>query len=407
MAMDQKLLTDLDAWLGVSGLSTEGLKSQCALPQVQEILERFGRALVDRRKSRAAFEAFPGHISWVSRELTYLGVNEELAQSVGLVPEDFIGKPLGFVNKDSPFSNFVREFIRGDLMDDRQVLEVYMPHLKESRWISVVARKYDGGQASVVIGLDVTELRHVQHLVADLQRKETHMMRLATLGELAAGMTHEINNPLTVITTGLYTLREYLEESGPIEPQMQDIFKMMNKATAHVVKIVDGARHLARGESKNPFAEAYLKEIVQDALILCGEKIKSTGVLVTQDIDPKLALDCHQSSILQVIINLLSNGCDALVDQDIPYEKRWINLSATEDKNQLILMITDSGPGIPATIRGTMFQPFFTTKPAGKGTGLGLSIAKSQVDLHHGKIYVDSSHPHTRFVIELPLKQKL
>jgi signal transduction histidine kinase len=250
--------------------------------------------------------------------------------------------------------------------------------------------------------MDVTELRQVQQLVTDLQRKETLLARLATLGEVAAGMTHEINNPLTVISSGLYALKDRLLELGPIDDDVTQLIEMMSKASGHMVSIVEGARHLSRADSKQPFTNAALWSLVQDAQALCGDKIKSSSTVVRNLVAPDLTIYCQPSSLLQIMINLFSNSCDALEELGIDYASRWIEVAATATESHVRITLTDSGPGIPASVQHTMFQPFFTTKPPGKGTGLGLSIVKSLAAQHQGRIYVDGEHPHTRFVLELP-----
>ena len=106
--------------------------------------------------------------------------------------------------------------------------------------------------------------------------------------------------------------------------------------------------------------------------------------------------------IVQVLVNLLNNACDAIHNQ----EPRWIKVAAETNDELLLLTVTDSGDGIPDDIHSRMMEPFFTTKGAGLGTGLGLSLSKGIVEDHGGRLDYDGVSPNTRFVIILPMKQK-
>lgn len=391
-----KLHPTIARYLEESQVSLATLLTQ---PGVKAFFDHLSNDLAENDRLEAAFDAFPGHISWVTSDGQYLGVNQRLASSVGLSPGDFFQRPLGFVTQDSPFVRFIKDFLAHDKNEDRQVLELKFSAEGPAVWHSVIAKKYDQGKKAVIIGLDVSELQRVQDLISELQRQVNSVTRLATLGEVAAGMTHEINNPVTVIMGSAYALRDELTTSKIAEPRFTEFLDLIEKAAQHIGLLIEGTRTLAHAEVDPPMTHVRVAAIVADAVALCGEKTKKKQVKLTVEVDPNLELDCRVTEILQVLINLISNACDALEGKT----ERWIKVAARGCPDDMVqLSVTDSGPGIPAATRAKIFQPFFTTKSADQGTGLGLSIAKTIADRHGGSIFVDGECANTRFVIDLP-----
>jgi C4-dicarboxylate-specific signal transduction histidine kinase len=114
-----------------------------------------------------------------------------------------------------------------------------------------------------------------------------------------------------------------------------------------------------------------------------------------------IELEMNPTLISQVVLNLMNNALDAVVEQ----KEKWVKVDFAEDNDSLFVSVTDSGPGIPIKNRGRIFDAFFTTKEPGKGTGLGLSLASSIAAHHHGSLRLDTLHPRTRFVLQLPKRQ--
>jgi C4-dicarboxylate-specific signal transduction histidine kinase len=165
--------------------------------------------------------------------------------------------------------------------------------------------------------------------------------------------------------------------------------------------IVSELKAFSRDSSTDAFESTTLKQLVDETLDLCHARFAANAVSVfAGDIPERWKVECRSSQIAQVLLNLLNNAYDAVVDQP----ERWIKVDVL-DKNELLeIAVTDSGPGIPAPIAEKIMSPFFTTKPPGKGTGLGLSISSNIMTDHGGRLTVDGSSPHTRFVISLPKK---
>jgi C4-dicarboxylate-specific signal transduction histidine kinase len=130
--------------------------------------------------------------------------------------------------------------------------------------------------------------------------------------------------------------------------------------------------------------------------------MRSRIKLQVDEIDPTWSIECRESQISQVLLNLLSNAHDAVQGT----EKAWIALSVKELGEHFEISVTDSGHGIPESIAQKVMKPFFTTKPLGKGTGLGLSISSNIMIDHHGELRVDTTSANTRFVMTLPKKRQ-
>lgn len=222
--------------------------------------------------------------------------------------------------------------------------------------------------------------------------------KMATLGEMAGGIAHEINTPLATI----YLLSEQiceLAEDNP--PGLDDIKNAANKiefTAKRIAKIVHALRTFSRQSDKEPLSKVPFQTIVNDTLAMCGEKFRSHGVFVKLEVDPELQLSCRPVQIEQVLLNLLNNAFDAITGT----KEAWITVACQKQDNHIILTVTDSGKGIAEGIASRLMEPFFTTKEIGKGTGLGLSISKGIIESHGGTIELDVSHPNTRFVIKLP-----
>jgi PAS domain S-box-containing protein len=269
--------------------------------------------------------------------------------------------------------------------------------------------------------IDVTALKRAEENARQLNRKlerqnadlsiakrliETQTQKIATtakmsaLGEMAGGMAHEINNPMGIIHARASDLMEAAQamESVPAKMVIDAMEKIRSTAT-RVSKITLGLRKFARETHSDPAVNVPLREIVDDTLSFCTQRLKQYSIdLRVQPIAPALRISCKPTEISQVLLNLLNNAVDAV--QNLP--EKWVELSARECGDNLEISVTDSGSGIPESIREKMGQPFFTTKEVGLGTGLGLSISRGIIEAHGGQLSLDSDCAHTRFVIKLP-----
>jgi len=264
--------------------------------------------------------------------------------------------------------------------------------------------KLDDSQREGLLIVAVQALSQVRLAqVGKLQdRAITQSAKMSALGEMAAGIAHEINNPLAIIQGNLNKMRTLIENEILDPGVLSDSINVATKTVTRISKIIHGLRNFARDGEGEPFQSAELFRIVDETLGLCLERFKNHNVKVQVcTIPSSLALECRQVQISQVLLNLLSNAFDAVENQT----DRWVDLNCIDGKDYIDILITDSGLGIESSVKDKIFQPFFTTKAVGKGTGLGLSIARGIVDSHGGSLQLASIGPNTCFLIRLPKKQ--
>lgn len=237
--------------------------------------------------------------------------------------------------------------------------------------------------------------RETQSLVEIQRAQVLNGAKMASLGQMAGGIAHEINNPLAVI---LLLAEEIIDETPDPASPVRNLADTILKTGQRIAKIVSGLRTFSRDSSGDPLERVSLTKLFEQTSSLCGEKFKTHGVQLITDIPREWLIDCRATQISQVILNLLQNAYDAV--EGTP--DAWVKFSAEETESNIVFRVTDSGKPLNPDQREKLFQPFFTTKPIGKGTGLGLSVSLGIAKSHGGQLELDLSVPNTCFKVSLP-----
>lgn len=250
-----------------------------------------------------------------------------------------------------------------------------------------------------ILGFDVTEDINKQNTINQIQAKAVQTSKLAVLGELAAGVAHEINNPLMILTSVAFVVQKHIEQNK--YDQLPEKLDKIQSTITRISRIVNGLRTYARDGENDPMMPVNVADVILESLELCVESIRYQNIEVTFDnqMTAPPIVNCRDTQISQVILNLISNAKDAV----LPLKEKWIKVILRQQDNNIVLQVIDSGSGISLDIRDQIFQPFFTTKDVGSGTGLGLSISTEIIKTHLGRLFVDTNYPNTCFTIELPL----
>jgi PAS domain S-box-containing protein len=248
---------------------------------------------------------------------------------------------------------------------------------------------------------DISEMKNSQKIISDQKRRLDATAKLAALGEISAGVAHEINNPLAIIEGKVFNILRSLKSNKFSEP-LETSLEKISSTVFRIQKITKGLQAFSSGgNNDDPFSKIKFSALLEDALSFCNERIEKSRAQIKIDCEIGLELECRPIQISQVLVNLIQNACDAIEHQKNP----WIQIWARSAHNLLVITVTDSGNGIPQEIREKIMQPFFTTKDVGQGTGLGLSISQGLLNSHLGRIWVEPRSSHTTFVVELPLEQ--
>ncbi len=240
----------------------------------------------------------------------------------------------------------------------------------------------------------------VEARTAALQSAQAQLFRtekLAALGTLAAGIAHEVNNPLQPILTNLEMALEDHDANRPPDRELLDFAKRdVQRIQGIVSRLLDFARPTRRDLKPEDLVAVDLNAIVREVLILAGKQLEHARIKVETQLTAARCIRGNTDQLKQVILNLVVNAMEAMPDGG------FLTICTDEQDEQLVLSVQDTGVGIRSDELPRLFDPFFTTKP--DGTGLGLSVSYGIITDHGGQIEVDSAPgQHTRFIIRLPI----
>jgi PAS domain S-box-containing protein len=303
----------------------------------------------------------------------------------GLRRDEVVGRPVFEVLTRQPAeelrADFDRVFQTGEIQQAE--LEVTLGGEVRSFRLSKIPMRLDGDVIShvITIGEDVTESRRTQGQIMQSEK-------LAAIGQLAAGVMHEINNPLATISACVAAISGRLEDLDQREKAaVEEYLEIIDKEVDRCTRIVDGLLDFSRPKGKTK-APVVLNALVDETLFLLKHHQRFKRLTVTRELDPALPTTTgNTEQLTQVLMALMLNAVDAMDDRGRLTVRTG---RSPHHSDEVVLEIEDDGIGIPRAEQSKIFEPFYTTKPPGRGTGLGLSICYGIVEEHRGRIEVDS-----------------
>jgi C4-dicarboxylate-specific signal transduction histidine kinase len=247
----------------------------------------------------------------------------------------------------------------------------------------------------------ISELSQALQTIATQEMSLEEGQRLRAVGMMSPGIAHEISNPISIIIGRAQLLRK-MAVSGKIDlERLTRDLTTIESTAEQIVKLIRGFRKISRDAHEDPFESVRVKQLVTEVSELQSSRLTKNRVQLQIRGPDAVLLECRPAEISQVLINLISNSIEALEHST---EKKiliaWYYLD-----NNLVLSVSDSGPGVPENLRECLMRPFFTTKAVGQNTGLGLNISKKICESHGGSLKYQVQSAQTEFVLTLPLVQ--
>ncbi len=415
---------------------------------------------------RMVMDNLPEYVFWKDRNSVFLGCNQKLADVAGVgTPENIIGK----TDYDLPWKTeeaaFFRECDRRVMASGIPELGILEPQLQadgRQAWLETnkiplrdaqgkvigimgsfqdVTAKYEAELALKRLNEELEQrvearTAELQRTLEQLQQVQMQMVqaeKMSSLGQLVAGIAHEINNPINFIQGNLQHVQTYAKtlmqaarsakhpadhllqppeatiDLDFVQSDLPKILHSMQTGTDRVKEIVLSLRNFSRLD-ESAFKTAKLHEGLNSTLLIlshrCVVNHDRRAISIIKDYGELPPIECYPGNLNQVFLNLITNAIDSLDTSSHPMPRITIQ-TRTIDEQQVSIRISNNGDPIPADIQSRLFDPFFTTKPIGKGTGMGLSITYQIItSQHHGQIdYHDDPTLGTTFTIALPIRQ--
>jgi len=316
---------------------------------------------------------------------------ERILHTLGKVFCDAEGKPVRMVGT-------IQDITR------QKEVELALKKMQEDLELEVKKRTADLNNAYFRLKKEVEERERTEQAWREMEVRAFSQAKLASLGEVATGMAHEIYQPLSYIKVIYQSLLRDIEEGTLDLEEVADDSQEALRQVARIAVIIEHLRTFGRSDAQI-YSPCSLSAIVENALIMMGEKMRLANIELIREIEDGLPpIRANGVQMEQVFINLFQNALDALQENG----GGRVILSMERVGNDISIRFADDGPGIPAECEEKIFEPFFTTKEVGKGTGLGLSIIYGIIKEHRGTIKLETgTGPGAAFVITLPVGASL
>lgn len=322
--------------------------------------------------------------------------NQSMEQLYGMDSARAVGKRFEDIFPPDACASILRAWGQNSLLTDRTfyIYKLFLENLRgEKKFVNLSLSPFHDSEGRVLGALLVFD-----DITAKIQLENQLLQaeKLSSLGLIAAGVAHEVNTPLT----GISSFTQMLVRDIPDEHPHHRILKKIEKQCFRASEIVNNLLNFARIQTTE-FKEVQINRLLEESISLLEHQFRQRQVQLVRELDEQLPMvRGNAGKLMQVFINILLNALDA-----VPQNGQVALRTRAEDHSVLIL-IEDNGQGIPADVVQRIYDPFFTTKDTGKGTGLGLSVSYGIIQEHAGRIFVDSRPGEgTRFTIKLPVQE--
>jgi len=327
--------------------------------------------------------------------------NPEQEKILGPLPRKPLFSDRKYIHPDDveKLRQFHQAVISGEVPAQDIDFRFYYPDNTNNRlamkWVQCRARiiEYQGEEAILVYNMDVSRSRELERLLR-IQDK------MSSLGRVAAGIAHEIRNPLSGINIYVNTLEKIYDKRESLE-KVKEILGKIQSASIKIESVIRRVMDFSK-PSEPKFVLTDINKPIKDALNLSEVSLRKRGIEIEKALDSDLPLcQVDPNLIEQVILNLINNATEAMQDMR---KGKIIEITSSIGKNCILMTVSDSGPGVPLAMRDQLFDPFYSTKS--RGTGIGLSISNRIITDHGASIDIsESKWGGAEFRIELPIKK--
>jgi len=370
------------------------------------------RCLSDSRQVHPTFSEFNPDLILLDLHMPHLDGVAVLDQLSSLIPKDDYLPVLVLTGdgtseaKERALSHGASDFLSKPL--NHTEVELRVKNLLQTRWLHRQLREQNVSleqQVRETTSL-AAELAQTNQRLRQTQGQLVHSGKMASLGQLVAGIAHEINNPLAFVINNIFVVQEQLQKLASEVPNGQPVtLPAIHKMRTRVEHMREGADRVADLVSKlrtfSRLDEGRIKTIdvhesIESVLLFLRHKMKDR-IEVERSYQATGDLTCLAGELNQVLMNVIGNAIDSIEATGM------ISLATALQDGNFVIAVRDTGKGIPENIREKVFEPFFTTKPLGQGTGLGLAISYGIIQAHRGSIEVSSEvGKGTEFILRIP-----
>jgi len=381
------------------------LLSNSFINMAHRIKESQAKLTESESKYRSLFVSGPNPIFVLNRKsLVILSANPSAEETFGYSGDELIGSPftkLGPFEIDPGKYTDARENSKGKVKTAGSKVQ-YQKKSGEALYVNVHAcpARYQDKDALIVATTDITEM-------VEKDSQLIQASKMTTLGEMSAGIAHEINQPLNAIKMGSEFLEMMIEKNERIPKQ--DLFNIVGEVSCQVDRAVNIIRRLRDFGRKADFSKekVMVNDPVKSVLDIIGRQLQLQNIDVQLQLGSRLPpILAHHNRIEQVIFNLLTNARDAInlnEDAGVKDPRRQIVIKSYSQAHRVMVAVSDTGIGIDPTLNERIFEAFFTTKNMGEGMGLGLSITSGIVEDYGGEIHIESmKFEGTQFILSFP-----